>query len=163
MTSLPGVLCVFLPFYDLPFISSVETFTCLAVFVISEERLFKEFIEGVFDECVVKKLALLPDHPKLVVGPSGWKSISEVPETLYASYPANEWHSSLIFTWMIEIFNKRWQTLDLIAMMQELKRTSLTKVDAIITIQDNWSTRLIFQKTEENSSLKETSGIAADI
>ena len=27
---------------------------------------------------------------------------------------------------MIEIFNKRWQTLDLISMMQELKRTEAT-------------------------------------
>ena len=76
------------------------------------------------DGYVAKKLALFPNHAKLVVGPSWWGSIGKVPETLHVMYPAKTWNALSTFTWMIEIFNKRWQTLDLISMMEELKRAS---------------------------------------
>lgn len=116
------------------------------------------------DKCVVKKLALIPDLAKLVVVPSGWKRIGKFPETLQVMYPVNEWNS---LAWLIEIFNKRCETMDLISMMQEFKRACHGKANADrqhgyyqyfgvrlpdITIQDNLSTRLTFQKTEENSA-----------
>ncbi|KAL9984365.1 hypothetical protein ACROYT_G006650 [Oculina patagonica] len=149
-------------------IHNQETFTCLVVFVISDwDQEYREF-QTRLDELVVKKLSLIPDHPKLVVSPSWWKFIGKVPETLHVMYPDVERD---FFISMIEIFSKRWQTLDLISMMQEIQRTSHGKVGhssysrrlPFITIQDNLSTRLRFQKKDENSSLKETSDIAADI
>ncbi len=169
MKFLPGVLCEILPHYDLSFISSVETFSCLVVFVIGDETLFKNYFKTVLDELVVEKLSLIPDHPKLVVGPSWLKHTGKVPETLRVMYRDVERD---FFTSMIEILNKRWQTLDLISMMQELQRTSHDKAEHyyysrrfpfFFTIQDNLSTRLRFQKKDENSSLKETPDIATDI
>ncbi len=170
MKFFPGVLGEILPYYDLSFISSVETFSCLVVFVISKEDLFEDYFKTLLDELVVEKLSLIPDHPKLVVGPSWLKHTGKVPETLRVNimYPDVERD---FFISMIEIFNKRWQTLDLISMMQEIQRTSHGKAGhssysrrfPFITIQDNLSTRLRFQKKDENSSLKETSDIAADI
>ena len=73
----------------------------------------------------------IPDHGKLVVSPPGWKSISKIPETLHITvkqtrhYPfkgivRNDWP---LFTSFIEIFKKRWPSLDLISMMREFKRT----------------------------------------
>lgn len=162
---------MFLPNYDLylPFFS-VEKFTCVAVFVVSDDDLFEVYAEAVLDECVVKKLALLPDHAKLVVGPSGCKGIDKVPETLHVMHPAYKWHTSSIFTLMTEIFKTRWQTLDLISMMQEFKRTyevktrpyrdSFYRKHPFITSQDNLSTRPKFQKTEENNSVKATSDLS---
>ncbi|XP_078359421.1 uncharacterized protein LOC144643904 isoform X2 [Oculina patagonica] len=149
-------------------IHNQETFSCLVVFVIGDEVLLEEYFKTVLDELVVEKLSLIPDHPKLVVSPFWLKRTGKVPETLHVMYPYYERH---FFTSMIEIFNKRWQTLDLISMMQELQRTSHDKADhyyysrrlPFITIQDNLSTRLRFQKKDENSSLKETSDVATDI
>jgi len=74
------------------------------------------------EECISEKLALIPDHAKLVVSPYGWKSIDEVPETLHVVYRHRG--DVPVLTRMIEIFNKRCQTLDLISMMQELKRAT---------------------------------------
>ena len=159
-------------------ISSVEKSSCVAVFVICDDTLFDKYIEA----CVVEKLALIPGRAKLVVSPFGWKSIGTVPETLHVMYPADERHTSfarqpnladerntsIFISWMIEIFNKRWQTLDFISMMQELQRicyirTSYRQMSPVIVIQDNLSTRLRFQKTEEKSSLRETSDSATGI
>ena len=66
-----------------------------------------------------------------MVSPPGWKSISKIPETLHITvkqarhYPfkgivRNDWP---LFTSFIEIFKKRWPSLDLISMMREFKRT----------------------------------------
>jgi len=106
------------------------------------------------EERVVEKLAFIPDHAKLVVGPYGWKSIDKVPETLHVSFYSR--FALPFLTSMIEIFNKRWQTLDLISMTQEFKRTAATDYrrnlmypgDAI-SIKDSLSTLPIFQKKEE--------------
>ena len=103
------------------------------------------------EELVIEKLALIPDHAKLVVGPRGWKSIAEVPETLHVSYPSRD--AFPFFTGLIEIFNKRWQTLDLISMMQELQRTAATDYSFnLISVKDTLSTLPTFQKTEEEHS-----------
>ena len=103
-------------------------------------------------ECVIEKFALIPDHAKLVVGPSAFNSTAEVPETLHVNYH----HDNVLpfFTRMIEIFNKRWQTLDLISMMQELKRVLIRPYDwpLSISIKDSLSTLPAFQKKEEDHS-----------
>ena len=160
---------MFLPNYDLffPFFFSIEKFTCVAVFVVSDDDLFEYYVEAVLDECVVKKLALLPDHAKLVVHPSWHERIYKVPETFHVMYPPHKWRTSSAFILMTEIFKTRWQTLDLISMMQEFKRTYQAKASPFraneghpfITIQDNLSTRPKFQKTEENNSVKATSDL----
>ena len=92
------------------------------VFISSDPELYTEVLE----RHVVEKLALIPDHTKLVVVPDlGWRSIAEVPETLHVVHP---YHGGIaVLTQMIEIFHKRWQTLDLISMMQELKRAILKR------------------------------------
>ena len=122
--------------------------------------------------CVVEKLALIPHLTKLVVGPSEFRSIDKVPETLHVRYPAGKVRGRPIhgvyrdardvpiFTRMIEIFNKRWQTLDLISMMRELRRTEYTdrrylRYDVymdIISIKDSLSSLAAFQKKEEEHS-----------
>ena len=139
------------------FIFFIEKFTCVAVFIISEYELYSK---AVLEECVTEKLAIIPDHTKLVVSPSKFKSLAEVPETLHVSY-----HTSKVFPTfisMIEIFNKRRQTLDVISMMQELKRTAGISYDRdsfsddrvpCISIKDSLSTLPTFQKKEEEHFL----------
>ena len=105
------------------------------------------------EECVGEKLAIIPNRTKLVVSPSEFKSLAEVPETLHVSY-----HPITVlptFSSMIEIFNKRWQTLDLISMMRELRRTaySIRSWGDFISIKDSLSTLPTFQKKEEEHSL----------
>ena len=137
------------------FFSAVEKFTCIVVFVSSDNWLRTGFLE----RHVVEKLALIPDHTKLVVVPhAGWKSIAaEVPETLHVVYPYRE--DVPVLTRMIEIFNKRWTTLDLISMIQELKRATFKQFgfsyrDPHILIKvDSLSSLPKFQKKgDEHSS-----------
>jgi len=105
----------------------------------------------VLEERVVEKLALIPDHTKLVFSPHGWKSIDEVPETLHVSYDSR--FALPFFTQMIEIFNKRWQTLDVISMMQELKRSAVKDYNwCFFSIKDRLSSLPTFQKKEEEHS-----------
>ena len=123
------------------------------------------YSEAVLEEHLFEKLALIPDHAKLVVSPSEFsRSIDKVPETLHVKYPAlkvpgrfplqyRDAGDVSFFTWMIEIFNKRWQTLDFISMMQELKRTAATVYRRHnISIKDSLSTLPTFQKKEEEHS-----------
>ena len=127
------------------------------VFISCDYELCTEALEG----HVVEKLALIPDHTKLVVIPhsAGWKSIAEVPETLHVAYGDRK--SVPVLTQMIEIFNKRWQTLDLISMMQELIRArgptvrhfELSSRDPHISIKvDSLSSLPKFQKKEDEHS-----------
>ena len=130
----------------------IEKFTCVAVFIISNVELYSE---AVLEECVVEKLALIPDHTKIVFSPYGWKSVDKIPETLHVSHYS---HWALpFFTRMIEIFNKRWQTLDLISMIQELQRATFKDEIRMyfgntIFIKDSLSTLPTFQKKEEDHS-----------
>lgn len=144
----------------------IEKFTCVTVFLISDDKLYSE---SVLEELVVEKLALIPDHAKLLVSPSEFRSIDKVPETLHVKYLVREVPETPpvvypdvrdvpFFTLMIEIFNKRWQTLDLISMMRELKRTTVQDYRMyygdIISIKDRLSSLPAFQKKEkEHSSL----------
>ena len=116
-----------------------------------------ELPTGVLEGPVVEKLALIPDHTKVVVTPhAGWQSIAEVPETLHVAYPYRK--DVPVLTRMIEIFNKRWQALDLISMMQELKRATFKQFgfgyrDPNISIKvDSLSCLPKFQKKEDEHS-----------
>ena len=142
----------------------IEKFTCVAVFLICDDKLYSE---SVLEERVVEKLALIPDHTKLVVSPSEFRSIDKVPEILHVKYLVREVPETPpgvypdvrdvpFFSLMIEIFNKRWQTLDLISMMQELKRTTFQDYRMCyresISIKDRLSSLPAFQKKEEEHS-----------
>ena len=114
------------------------------------------YTEVVLEELVVGKLALIPNHAKLVVSPSEFKSFAKVRETLHVRYPSHVALQLPFFAHMIEILNKRWKTLDLISMMQELKRTA-TRDSAkhfrdFISIKDSLSSLPAFQKKEEENS-----------
>ena len=158
---LPYVLVVFASLFKMTFdislnIFSTEKLTCVAVFIISDDKFYNEVV---LEELVVEKLALIPDHTKFVVSPSEFKSIAKVPETLHVKYLACEDSrfrrfkyrdvgNVPFFTWMVDIFKKRWQTLNLISMMQELQRTV-----GFISIKDSSSSLPAFQKKEvEHSS-----------
>jgi len=136
-------------------IHSQEKFTCVVVFIIDEDELFTQ---ANLDECVFEKLALIPDHAKLVVSPlAGWKSIAKVPETLHVTVCRDRGDVSVL-TRMIEIFNKRWQTLDLISMMQELKRATNREFPSrhyrvpCMSIKESLSSLPTFQKKQEEHS-----------
>ncbi|KAJ7379038.1 hypothetical protein OS493_018833 [Desmophyllum pertusum] len=133
-------------------IHNQDKFTCFAVFVISDD---KWSIEAMLEECIMEKLALIPDHAKLVVTPSEWETIGTVPETLHVMYNVDSYSIYSFYSLMIEIFNKRRETLDLVSMMQELYRTAISKriIGRECHTKDNLSTLLRFQKTEENVSV----------
>ena len=97
---------------------AIDKCTCVVVLIRND---YDKLCTEVLERLVLEKLALIPDHTKVVVTPyAGWESIAEFPETLHVVY--NNHEGVPVVTRMIEIFNKRWQTLDVISMMQELKR-----------------------------------------
>ena len=62
----------------------------------------------------------IPDKIKFIIGPSLMSGPNQAPETLeLASTSPEEFPLQLL-----KILNKRWQTLDLISMLKELKRTT---------------------------------------
>jgi len=156
------MLLVFLLFTKMTFsfcltFFSIEKFTCVLVFMLCEDELYTKPAD--LEKRVFEKFALIPDHTKLVVSPHAVrkKRIDKFPETLHVSYYSS--HTLPFFTRIIEIFNKRWQTLDLISMMQELKRATnkdfqrgyFSAPDMAIKV-DSLSTLPTFQKKEEDHS-----------
>ena len=128
----------------------LKKFTCVAVFIISNIELYSE---AVLEERVVEKLALIPEHAKIVFSPYGWKSIDKVPETLHVRYYS--YCALPLFSRMIEIFNKRWQTLNLISMMHELERSTVNNYlyyGDSFSIKNSLSSLPTFQKKEEEHS-----------
>ena len=118
-----------------------------------------------------EKLALIPDEPKLVVLPKPWpektlKFKEVIPEALIVQFPTT--NRKRFQEAMLEVFSKRWQTVDLVSMMHEVKRTfplktvssfdyarpiSSIRGDSSRTtiIDDHLSSLPRLQKTEENS------------
>ena len=118
-----------------------------------------------------EKLALIPDEPKLVVFPKPWhekrmKFEEVIPEALIVQFPSNNrrWFQET----MLEVFSKRWKTLDLVSMVHEVQRTfplkTVTSFDykrpissirgdssRTTIIDDRLSSLPRLQKTEENS------------
>ena len=112
-----------------------------------------------------KKLALFPDEPKLLVFPKPlhitFKEV--IPEALFVQFPTNK--NDVFQETMLEVFSKRWQTLDFVSMMHEVQRTfplktvssilyrrpnSLIPGDFSVAIDDGLSSLPRLQKTEEN-------------
>ena len=80
-----------------------------------------------------------------MVSPPRWKSTSKIPETLhiilretgYSRFQRRADNDSQLFTSFIEIFKKRWSSLDLISIMREFKRTwpdNLEMMDNLSTL-----------------------------
>ena len=100
-------------------------------------------------ECLKEKLT---DKPKLVVSPSPRRgSYKPIPETLYVQFPTSRKH--FFQSTMLAILSKRWQTLDLISMMHEVKRTFylMSVPKGRIVIDDTLSSLPRLQKTKDNS------------
>ena len=82
-------------------------------FIISEDSSILN--SSTLNKVVAKTLALFPNRTKLLVGAPSSKWIGGLPESLivkFSNIPADFFVSS-----MIEIFNKRWYTLNLLSMM----------------------------------------------
>lgn len=122
----------------------------MAIFVIIDGSSFYD--HTALRECVVEKLALIPNHTKLVVAPYEWGGIRKFRESFYAFS-----NDKAFITSMIEIFNKRWQKLDLISMMQELCRMTFSPYDRLHKHYQFKRIRLStlprFQKKQEEGSL----------
>ena len=92
-----------------------------------------------------------PDDTKLVITPlRGYrKQLKEVSETLHVLY--SETTERFVST-LLEILSKRLQSLDLISMMHEVKRTLPLKAYGLstITVNDDLSSLPRLQKTEED-------------
>jgi len=63
----------------------------------------------------------IPDKIKFVMGSWNLISIPEASESLVLIAPFGEFR--ILEHLMLDILNKRWQTLDLMSMMEELKRS----------------------------------------
>ena len=114
-----------------------------------------------------EKLALIPDEPKLLVFPTPRIKFNEViPEALVVQFPKIN-RKSFQET-MLEVFSKRWQTLDLVSMIHEVQRTFPLKTvssfhyakpiswirgdfQRTTIVHDRLSSLPRLQKTEENS------------
>jgi len=71
---------------------------------------------------VISKLSSgIPNKTKFVVGV--WWPTEELSETLQVTFPPLNWLKH--FPTLLDILNKRWQTLDLVSMMDEFKRSVL--------------------------------------
>ena len=97
-------------------------YSLFAVFVAEMFRMFESTY--FFGEAMKRLVSEIPDKIKFFIGSWIPVSVRESSESLvviaaYAEY-------ALLERLMLDILNKRWQTLDLISMMEELKR-SVTK------------------------------------
>ena len=143
------VFIVFFMFYNISF---TEKLSCIAVFfIINQDSSILN--SSTLNKVVAKKLALFPNHTKLLVGTPSSRWIGSLPESLvvrFSNIPVDIFVSS-----MIEIFNKRWYTLDLLSMMQELKRTlELTRRRYVVNIESKMSTLPRFQKEDGQGCLE---------
>ena len=106
------------------------------------------------DQCLVEKLALIPDETKLLIVTRELELMEGVPETLQVVY--NRINEDAVST-LLEIFSKRWKTLDLISIMQEFRRAlsykgrSYSNVYTDVKIKNSLSSIPILTETEETT------------
>lgn len=74
------------------------------------------------EACLTEKLELIHDTKLLITG-----SLSNVKEIPSETLQVCNLDPHGVPTMMLEVLNKRWQTLDLISMMQELQRACIQK------------------------------------
>lgn len=85
--------------------------------------------------CLREKLALIPET-KLVITNSSLIVMEkeEIPrETLQLYLPRR-----IVLATLPELLNKRWQTMDLISVMLELKRTFVTRGETILHEEEDF-------------------------
>ncbi|XP_020616562.1 uncharacterized protein LOC110054557 isoform X3 [Orbicella faveolata] len=132
-------------------------YSLFAVFVAEMFRMFESTY--FFGEAMKRLVSEIPDKIKFFIGSWIPVSVRESSESLvviaaYAEY-------ALLERLMLDILNKRWQTLDLISMMEELKR-SVTKehigprkiwfnpaFPVVPVLTDSLSSRPRFKKEED--------------
>lgn len=138
----------------------LEKFTFFAVLENSDREISSD-VDVMVKESVAEKLELIPDKTKFVTSRSEWSRIDQLPEILHASFSTS---SGDFFTSLSEILNKRWQTLDLLSVVEEVKRDVTRKefsgryvhlhlqdwhLPKLVKIKDNLSSVPRFQKKEE--------------
>ena len=98
---------------------------------------------------VIRKLCSgIPNKTKLVVG--GWWPAEKLSETLQVTVPS--YHRLRQFlTLLLDILNKRWQTLDLVSMMDEFKRSAYPGERLIIMKADTLSSLPRFNRERDLS------------
>ncbi|XP_022789506.1 uncharacterized protein LOC111329163 [Stylophora pistillata] len=128
-------------------IRNPEKFTFIAVFFIIDE--YSSILDNAaLNEIVANTLALLPNHAKLVVGAPPLESRRIIPESLYVTF-SDILHDYAVDS-MIEIFTKRWYTLDLHSMMKEWSRTLQRSVGRFSrSTLSTFSTLHRFEKTKD--------------
>lgn len=119
------------------------------------------------EDFMLEKLALIPDKTKFVASSGRWSRIAQLPEILYVECLTA---GKDFLTLLGEILNRRWQTLDLISMMEEVERDLLRKALPAdyqglryVELRHGWRSQLVikdtlssvprFQKKEEQDSV----------
>ena len=108
-------------------------------------------IQEMIGRCLKEKFTLIPHCTKLLVTSREWKQIGDIPETLHVMHQRQGGWDKDSLDPMLQILSKRWQTLDLISIMHEVKRTarfhSVKMIDSLPFLPR-------FQKTEKDPQLK---------
>ena len=103
-----------------------------------------------FSDDVIRKLGSgIPNKTKFAYGRS---KVTKLPETLQVSFDYI-YHPRVFPVLLAEILNKRWQTLDLVSMMDEYKRavSALPGYSEQLIITETLSTLPRFQRNEDLS------------
>ena len=98
----------------------------------------------------------IPNKTKFVVGV--WWPTEELSETLQVTFPPLNWLRHFP-TLLLDILNKRWQTLDLVSMVDEFKRSVFHEIsgrnpylaDLLVITEDTLSSRPRFKREEDLS------------
>ncbi|PFX26307.1 uncharacterized protein LOC111329179 [Stylophora pistillata] len=95
-------------------------------FVVMESSDLYKFpdISAMIENCLAKKLELIPSRMKFVIGSQNWDRLKHLPELLQVICYCSSSHFVVL---MDEVINKRWQTLDIISMIKEIERNLLLK------------------------------------
>ena len=141
--------------FDCPFVSSIDAkSTLFAVFEICHGT--GNVHDESIGECVTKLLGIIPDAAKIVIiAGSHLNQVGEISEALHVMYRTR---SDAFVSSVLEVLSKRWKTLDLVSMMQEVQRNVNFKKNRwyweetkyMVEIKDTLSNIPRLQKTEES-------------
>ena len=120
-----------------------------------------KFYENDFGKMIerrlTEKLALIPDETKLLIVTRELELMDGASETLQVVY--DRYNKDAVPT-LLEIFSKRWKTLDLISIMQEFQRALSHKhlerfgyTITAVAIKNSLSSIPIFTETEKTTLL----------
>ena len=132
-------------------IFSVGNFSLFAVFVFVTSNVLTEFV-GEEDSMMVNLMKRLvsgiPDKIKFLVGSPILNSVPESSESLVVT----DLSALYLELLMLVILNKRWQTLDLISMMEELNRSVNEKLNRSEWYSPSWQNLRAISVTDRLSS-----------